>query len=57
MKLIAAIAATAMLNTEVKADWGWGWCPEKPAAATNFDVEKYAGTWYEIKHDKTVWYQ
>lgn len=41
---------------------GWGWCPIfKPDTTRedtkDFEVADYAGTWYEIKRDKDVWYE
>lgn len=60
MSLVKKGIATAFLSQAgVNAYWGIGWCPvfNAPKAVGNFQPEKYAGNWYEIRHDKDVWYQ
>merc|ERR1712070_1256562 len=45
------------MSDQANAYMGFGWCPlVMPDPVGNFDIEKYMGTWYEIRRDKEVWY-
>ena len=42
----------------VKAAWDWGPCPKAPEpVGETFSIDDYAGNWYEILRDETVWYE
>ena len=54
----ALLAAATTTIGEVNAYWGIGWCPIfAPDPVGNFEPERYAGSWYEIKRDKDLWYE
>ena len=60
MKVTSGTILTLALSQlgQVQAAWGWGWCPEKPQpVGDSFEAELYAGNWYEIIRDETVWYE
>ena len=60
MKLIKSLLflTSALSNTanaeEVIEDkwWHWGWCPQQADPVGDFEVERYMGTWYQIRVDK-----
>ena len=54
----ALLAAATSTIGQVNAYWGVGWCPIfAPDPVGNFQPERYAGNWYEIKRDKDLWYE
>ena len=54
----ALLTAASLTLGEVNAYWGIGWCPIiPPDPVGNFQPERYAGNWYEIKRDKDLWYE
>ena len=48
---VAVIGGAQALEPE------WGWCGAGPPVMQNFDVQRYLGTWYEIRRDKRVFYE
>ena len=54
---LLALGSLALTEQGVNAAWGFGFCdPFGPTAKENFDLSRYAGNWYVIKKDNTVWY-
>ena len=48
----------ALLIQDIHGYWNWGFCPiVNPTPVGFFEVEKYAGNWYEIMRDKDVFYE
>ncbi len=50
------IIALSNLFMEAECIWAWGRCP-KVQLVGNFNVDSYAGKWYEHARDKGVYYQ
>ena len=50
--LTVGVMTLALLN-QVQCGWNWGWCPDMPTKAS-FDLNSYAGVWYEQKRDKSI---
>ena len=50
----AAIFASELKLVEAGARFGKTTCPESISAQADFDLESYAGSWYEIVRDRTT---
>ena len=56
-KILTTIGVmTLALFNHVQAGWNWGWCPDMSTKA-NFNVDQYAGKWYEQKRDKSILFE
>jgi len=50
---ISILGAIALAGQSVSANWGIGWCdPFGPETKKDFEIERYAGNWYNIKYEK-----